>query len=576
MRKNFSRNRNSQHKDGILLHYIHSIMESVNKSKSCLLVLLVVFLLAAFTSIIDYATRNKAVKPIYTEYEVGQISDITVVAKRTIIPVTTDGLVVRAGEKIIRKGFPITEEAYEKLKIIADEPSKMDFKGVGRTVLFLLLLVLVALLSFKALQKNHIFKLREAVFLGALFILVYCIAALLINTKTLQSPFYLVVVIPAALCTMLITILINIETANCFSLIFAMGSFVATSYNPVTFLFVLISSLISARLVCKMEKRIDFIYVSFILAFLDALVLFVLWVIFPRTSANIAISLVGIAFNGFISGVLVLGFLTPLESLLNTVTVFRLMDLSDLNTPIMKHLMVTAPGTYSHSMMVATLAESACREINANPLLARVGAYYHDLGKLEQPEYFVENQSAYNKHDELNPRLSASIIRRHVKKGVEKAHQLHLPQEVIDIIAEHHGNGIIAYFYNEAKKLDESISPDEFSYPGNPPSTKESAVVILADTVEAACRTLEKPSVPRLEKFIRQLVMKKYEDRQLDKSTLTFKEVDTIQEVFVNTLASYYHSRIEYPNQKDPDQNDANEKADDSEKQEKKNESKEN
>ena len=576
MRKNFSRNRNSQHKDGILLHYIHSIMESVNKSKSCLLVLLVVFLLAAFTSIIDYATRNKAVKPIYTEYEVGQISDITVVAKRTIIPVTTDGLVVRAGEKIIRKGFPITEEAYEKLKIIADEPSKMDFKGVGRTVLFLLLLVLVALLSFKALQKNHIFKLREAVFLGALFILVYCIAALLINTKTLQSPFYLVVVIPAALCTMLITILINIETANCFSLIFAMGSFVATSYNPVTFLFVLISSLISARLVCKMEKRIDFIYVSFILAFLDALVLFVLWVIFPRTSANIAISLVGIAFNGFISGVLVLGFLTPLESLLNTVTVFRLMDLSDLNTPIMKHLMVTAPGTYSHSMMVATLAESACREINANPLLARVGAYYHDLGKLEQPEYFVENQSAYNKHDELNPRLSASIIRRHVKKGVEKAHQLHLPQEVIDIIAEHHGNGIIAYFYNEAKKLDESISPDEFSYPGNPPSTKESAVVMLADTVEAACRTLEKPSVPRLEKFIRQLVMKKYEDRQLDKSTLTFKEVDTIQEVFVNTLASYYHSRIEYPNQKDPDQNDANEKADDSEKQEKKNESKEN
>ena len=579
MRKNFSRNRNSQHKDGILLHYIHSIMESVNKSKSCLLVLLAVFLLAAFTSIIDYATRNKAVKPLYTEYEVGQISDITVVAKRTIIPVTTDGLVVRAGEKIIRKGFPITEEAYEKLKIIADEPSKMDFKGVGRTVLFLLLLVLVALLSFKALQKNHIFKLREAVFLGALFILVYCLAALMVNTKTLQSPFYLLVVIPAALCTMLITILINIETANCFSLIFAMGSFVATSYNPVVFLFVLISSLISARLVCKMEKRIDFIYVSFILAFLDALVLFVLWVIFPRTSANIAISLVGIAFNGFISGVLVLGFLTPLESLLNAVTVFRLMDLSDLNTPIMKHLMVTAPGTYSHSMMVATLAESACREINANPLLARVGAYYHDLGKLEQPEYFVENQGAYNKHDELNPRLSASIIRRHVKKGVEKAHQLHLPQEVIDIIAEHHGNGIIAYFYNEAKKLDESISPDEFSYPGNPPSTKESAVVMLADTVEAACRTLEKPSVPRLEKFIRQLVMKKYEDRQLDKSTLTFKEVDTIQEVFVNTLASYYHSRIEYPNQKDPDQNDSNEKGDEGEKQEKqekKNESKEN
>ena len=579
MRKKFSKNYNGQHKDGVLLHYVHSIMESARKSKSCLFVLLIVFLLSAFTSVIDYATRNGAGKPLYTEYEVGQISDITVVAKRTIIPVTTDGLVVRVGEKIIRKGFPITEEAYEKLKIIAGEPSKMDFKGVGRTVLFLLLLAIVSLLLFKAVQKYHVFKLGEAVFLGAMFMLVYCTAALIVNTKTFASPFYLVVVIPATLCAMLITILINIETAYCFSLLFAMGSFVATSYNPVIFLFVLISSLISARLVCKMEKRIDFIYVSFILAALDALVLFILWVIFPRTSANIAISLVGIAFNGFISGVLALGFLTPLESLLNTVTVFRLMDLSDLNTSIMKHLMVSAPGTYSHSMMVATLAESACRKINANPLLARVGAYYHDLGKLEQPEYFVENQNAYNKHDELNPRLSASIIRRHVKKGVEKAHQLHLPQEVIDIIAEHHGNGIIEYFYNEAKKLDENISPDEFSYPGNPPSTKESAVVMLADTVEAACRTLEKPSVPRLEKFIRQLVMKKYEDRQLDKSTLTFKEVDTIQEVFVNTLASYYHSRIEYPNQKDPDQPDSNEKTEDVAKQEtkpeKKNESKE-
>lgn len=574
MRKKFNRNQNGQHKDGVLLHYIHSIMDSVSKSRSCLFVLLVVFLLAAFTSILDYATRNKAGKPVYMEYEVGQISDITVVAKRTIIPVTTDGLVVRAGEKIIRKGFPITEEDYEKLKLIAGEPSKMDFKGVGRTMLFLVLLVIVALLSFKTVQKYHVFKLREAVFLGALFILIYCIAALIVNTKTFSSPFNLVVVIPAALCTMLITILINIETANCFALLFAMGSLVATSFNPIVFLFVLISSLISARLVCKMEKRIDFIYVSFILAALDALILFMLWVIFPKSSVNIVVCLAGIAFNGFISGVLVLGFLTPFEILLNTVTVFRLMDLSDLNTPIMKHLMVTAPGTYSHSMMVATLAESACREINANPLLARVGAYYHDLGKLEQPEYFVENQSAYNKHDELNPRLSASIIRRHVKKGVEKARQLHLPQEVIDIIAEHHGNGLIAYFYNEAKKLDENISPDEFSYPGNPPSTKESAVVMLADTVEAACRTLEKPSVPRLEKFIRQLVMKKYEDRQLDKSTLTFKEVDTIQEVFVNTLASYYHSRIEYPNQKDPDQNDSNEKGDEGEKQEKKNESK--
>ncbi len=570
MRKKFKSQ--NERKNGVLSLFLNSIGDSIKKNKACFVVLLCVFLLSSFISLIDFATRKNTNKPIYTEYEVGQISDITVVAKRTIIPVTTDGLVVRAGEKIIKKGFPITEEAYEKLKLISGEPSKLNFKGFGKSVLYLALLVVVAIFLFKPAQKNHVFKLREAIFLGALFILVYSISALMVNTRTFASAFQLVVIIPAALCTMLITILINIETANCFALLFALGSLVATSFNPVVLLFVLISSLVSARLVYRMEKRIDFIYVSFVLGFLDALLLFVLWVVLPHGSTKIAVCLAEIAFNGFISGVLVLGFLTPLESLLNTVTVFRLMDLSDLNTPIMKHLMVTAPGTYSHSMMVATLAESACREINANPLLARVGAYYHDLGKLEQPEYFVENQGAYNKHDELNPRLSASVIRRHVKKGIEKARELHLPDEVIDIIAEHHGNGIIAYFYNEAKQLDESISPDEFSYPGNPPSTKESAVVMLADTVEAACRTLDKPSVPRLEKFIRQLVMKKYEDRQLDKSTLTFKDVDIIQSVFVNILAGYYHSRIEYPNQKDPDQPETGKNAD-SEKQEKKSES---
>ena len=222
----------------------------------------------------------------------------------------------------------------------------------------------------------------------------------------------------------------------------------------------------------------------------------------------------------------------------------------------MKKMLIVAPGTYNHSMMVATLAEAACREIGANALLARVGAYYHDLGKIEQPEYFIENQSGNNKHEELNPRLSVSVIRRHVKKGLEKAMQLRLPKEVLAIIEEHHGNSLISFFYTEAKKQDPNVSAEEFSYIGTPPQSKESAVVMLADTVEAACRTLDKPSVSRLEKFIKQLVMTKVELGQLDNSSLTFKELTNIQKAFVTILAGYYHSRIEYPNQKDPDEVD--------------------
>ena len=160
------------------------------------------------------------------------------------------------------------------------------------------------------------------------------------------------------------------------------------------------------------------------------------------------------------------------------------MDLSDLNNPLMQKMLITASGTYNHSLMVAQLAESGCREIGANPLIARVGAYYHDIGKVDQSEYFVENQTGTNKHDDINPTLSASIIKSHVKKGVEKARSLHLPQVIIDVISEHHGNSVIAYFYNEAKEKDPSLTPEDFSYPGNPPSSKESAVVMLADTVE--------------------------------------------------------------------------------------------
>jgi putative nucleotidyltransferase with HDIG domain len=262
--------------------------------------------------------------------------------------------------------------------------------------------------------------------------------------------------------------------------------------------------------------------------------------------------LFGVALNAFISGIFALGFLTPLESLLNTASVFRLMDLSDTNAPILKRLFITAPGTYTHSMMVATLAESACNEIGANALLARVGSYYHDIGKLEQPEYFVENQTEGNKHDDINPSLSVSVIKSHVKKGVEKAKQLRLPKEVEDIIAEHHGNSVIKYFYYKAKQQDEGETTEEYtySYTGDSPSSKEAAVVMLADTVEAACRTLQKPSVPRLEKFIRELIMDKVENHLLDKCQLKFSDLDAIQDAFVNILAGYYHTRLEYPNQK--------------------------
>jgi putative nucleotidyltransferase with HDIG domain len=374
-----------------------------------------------------------------------------------------------------------------------------------------------------------------------------------------SSPYSVCIVIPSALVIMLVTILYGNFSAELFSFILALGVLNASGWQIPTFIFTLFISLFSSVLVRKIERRLDLVFVSLILALLEMVLIVLIMVVFNENFTDLPKLLIGIAINGFLSGILTLGFLTPLEIILNTASVFRLMDLSDLNIPLMRKMLVSAGGTYNHSMMVAQLAENACRAIGANALIARVGAYYHDIGKIEQPEYFVENQKGQNKHDSISPTLSASVLKSHVKKGVEKARQMHLPQVIIDIIGEHHGNSVIAYFYNEAKEKDPSLSPEDFSYPGPAPTTKESAVVMLADTVEAACHTLESPSVPRLEKFITQLVNGKVEHKQLDNCGLTFRDVSKIKEAFVQVLAGYYHTRIEYPDQKDPseDKNDA-------------------
>jgi putative nucleotidyltransferase with HDIG domain len=337
------------------------------------------------------------------------------------------------------------------------------------------------------------------------------------------------------------------------SFLMALGVLAATGFSPGPALFSLLSGVAGVSVMRITGKRIDLVKSACILAMINPAIIGVLLIALPGSTGGITFALVGSSINGFMSGILVIGFLPILESLLNTSTSFRLIEFSDLNSPIMKKMLLSVSGTYNHSIMVATLAESACREIGADPLLARVGAYYHDVGKMDQSEYFVENQTEYNKHLDINPRLSATIIRSHVKQGVEKARQMRLPREVIDIIAEHHGNSVISYFYNEAKKQNDNVDPEDFTYPGNPPRSRESAVVMLADVVEAACRTLEKPSVPRLEKFINELVNKKIETNQLDNSDLTFHEIGIIKKAFVSILAGYYHSRIEYPNQKDPE-----------------------
>ena len=537
----------------LVLSLLGKAAEYVKEKWHVLVVFLVSFAVATVVVYVDTSTTDTVASYTVEDYEVGQVADRTIFATKSMPADEVFPVAIEEGEKVIRKGFPITEEEYLKLRKMAASPAYIDYRAFSNSVLFLLLVAAFWFLLFSPALLGRQVELKEVVLEAVLFVVVFVAATFAGKSPLFQSVYRLPVAIPSALCVFMVAILFGQASALYFSLLLALGVLAAAHFQLVPALFTLASCLCAARIVRTIERRIDLVFASIMLAVLNVVFMTMFKVIFNDAFSDAVFVLTGIAFNGFLSGILVLGLLTPLESLLNTASVFRLMDLSDLNTPVMRRMLLTAGGTYNHSMLVASLAENACKAIGANALLARVGAYYHDIGKMDQPEYFVENQGGGgNKHDDINPSLSASIIRSHVKRGVEKAHQLRLPRRIVDIIGEHHGNSVMAYFYNEAKQKDPNVSPESYAYMGNPPTSVESAVVMIADTVEAACRTLDKPSVPRLDKFIQTLIQAKIDHHQLDNCPLTFGDLTKIRESFVQILAGYYHSRIEYPNQKDP------------------------
>ncbi len=466
---------------------------------------------------------------------------------------------LQKGQRIIKRGFIVTEESFRQLEALAQSGARLNTKKFFTAMVWLLLTALLSLFLFSGKVLGKALEFRMSTVLAVSFFILFLVTLLARKTATLSLSVDAASFIPAALVSMLVTILVSKRAAVLNALVCALGVYIASDFAPTAATFVFISGLAGAAMVQISGKRIDLVKSACFLALINPVIMAALLMINSTTNLEMSSILLGASANGFLSGILVLGFLPILETLLNTSTNFRLMEFSDLNSPIMKKMLLSASGTYNHSIMVATLAESACREIGADPLLARVGAYYHDIGKMDQSEYFVENQTGHNRHIDINPRLSATVIRSHVKQGVEKARQLRLPREVIDIISEHHGNSLISFFYNEAAKTSPDVDPEDFTYPGTPPKTKESAVVMLADVVEAACRTLEKPSVPRLEKFIEELITHKIETKQLDSCELTFREIGIIKKTFLKILAGYYHSRIEYPNLKDTQEAPASE-----------------
>jgi hypothetical protein len=467
-------------------------------------------------------------------------------AEREVEPVVRR---ILEGEEIVREGYTITEVDRERIEAITDFSLTLNTYNIVGTILFLILLYVLAYFMFHPpFSTGRYTNIQVFILLG--MAVAYLLVALLMESVDF-APTWLpfAVFLPTALVAMLVTVLINTRTAFFFSLLLAMAVFVISDMKGVSFLFAFLSGVSGSLFVMKADKRIDLIRAVLYVSIAQGAILIILGLLTDISAYRLPALFGWGALNGIACGILNLGILPILEHLLNVPTRFRLLELSDTNSPLMKKMLTLAPGTYTHSLNVANLAESACKEIGANHLLARVGAYYHDIGKIEQSEYFIENQKEVNKHDELKPSLSVAVIKAHVKMGIEKAKELRLPKAVLDIIAQHHGGGLISYFYAEAIKNEKNskINREDYSYSEPVPASKEAAVVMLADTVEAATRTLKKPSVAKLEKFVWDLFLYKIQEKQLNNCELTMQHLEKVKDAFVHILSGYYHARIEYP-----------------------------
>lgn len=485
-----------------------------------------------------YAKENIFFNELQTQLRFDEI-------RKKIEPVMEE---IYSGDYIIRRGFIVSEDDFKKAAVLNTQEKKINILQIISDFLFLLLICSFSILMFKPIFCGKKRKYQYIYLLLSFYILFIFYTSIILQFN-FTIGYNLSLFLPTALISMMLVILIGFNESILMIIILSVSLFLFPSVTIPDFIFSFTTGLSAAFLMKSVKKRIDLVKPALFLAVINISVL--LFGFSHSFNINWIIVVISLAtLNAFISSILNLTLIPVFEHFLNIPTVFRLMELSDMNSPLFRKMVTMAPGTYGHSMAVANLADAACRDIGANPLLARVGAYYHDIGKLDKPEYFIENQTEANKHDLLNPSLSVAVIKSHVKVGVEKAKELGLPFEIIDIISQHHGSGLIGYFYREAMNKEGSnkkILSKDFSYTGIPPESKEAAVVMLADTVEAASRVLKKPTIIKLEKFIWKLIMEKIERGQMSNTSLTMNDLLIIKMSFVNILSGYFHTRIEYP-----------------------------
>ncbi|MDQ0254358.1 putative nucleotidyltransferase with HDIG domain [Evansella vedderi] len=467
-----------------------------------------------------------------------------------------DPIIVREGQLLVEEGQIITSEIYSQLALVGlldDHSNAFPYIGLGILVILLIGMLAYYLGDAKtSLQKNNTHLL--------MFTIIYSLTLLIMKLVSLT---YMIEVtgitymVPVAMGTMLITILLHSRVALFTSMVFAIVASVifneqSTGIVDYTHgIYVFFSSVAGVFFLSKSNRVIRILQAGLFVGGLNVLVIasFLLLKSGQYGWMEIGLNLGFAALSGFVAAVLTLGLLPFLEAGFGVLSATKLIELSSPNHPLLRKILLEAPGTYHHSVFVANLAEGACESVGANGLLARVGAYYHDLGKTKRPHFFIENQMKIdNPHDKISPQLSKTIIIAHPYDGADLLREYRLPKEIIGIAEQHHGTTLLKYFYHKAnQESDKSIPEEEFRYPGPKAQTKEAAIVGIADCVEAAVRSMNKPTPAKIETLVKKIINDRLEDGQFDECDITLKELSIVAKSICETLQGTFHTRIEYP-----------------------------
>ncbi len=457
---------------------------------------------------------------------------------------------IKKNESILSKGEHIDRDALIKIREISSKSGNNKIPAAVGLFIFSLLFLSLITISYKYFNIKFYQNVSQLILVSSVILLTAAIAKGVVLSPL---PSYL---IPVAMGPMLIAVLVSFPVAVKVSIFVAIISGIMIGDNITPAVCFLVGSLAGTMAMKDVRNRYQLLKAGIAVSGAQFVALSGLGLAFGMDSNILLREGFMAVSSGILAAFFTLGLLPILEHIFKIITNVSLLEYSDLNHPLLKELLIKAPGTYHHALIVSSLAEQAAESVGANPLLARVGSYFHDIGKLEKPEYFSENISSNkkdrSKHEKLSPSMSSLIITNHVKKGIELAQSYKLPPAIIDFIEQHHGASLVYYFYHKAleNKTLQEIKEEQFRYPGPKPQTKEVAIVSLADAVEAATRSLQDPTSARIKGLVKEIINNKFIDGELDECELSFKDLHKIENVFTRLSVSIHHGRVEYPNGK--------------------------